>query len=142
MRCPKSHAARTHARVPAPPTHARTHAHFTIRANRPNPTAAATTTTTTTTIRYNRNVIFNKGLNPHFYCLPILKREEHRRALVAAVTSGDAKFFIGSDSAPHPVGAKESACGCAGCFTAHATVALYAEAFDAVSVSEGVERRR
>eukprot|EP00750_Incisomonas_marina_P023661 INCI5050.10.p2 GENE.INCI5050.10~~INCI5050.10.p2 ORF type:complete len:210 (-),score=48.12 INCI5050.10:1047-1598(-) len=88
---------------------------------------------------YNRNVIFNRGLNPHFYCLPILKRELHRKALVEAATSGNPKFFIGSDSAPHPVGAKESSCGCAGCFTAHATVALYAEAFDSVDALHNLE---
>jgi len=79
---------------------------------------------------YNRNAIFRGGLRPHFYCLPVLKRETHREALVRAATSGSAKFFLGTDSAPHPQDEKESACGCAGCFTAHAALELYAEAFD------------
>jgi dihydroorotase len=79
---------------------------------------------------YNRNAIFRGGLRPHYYCLPVLKRETHRAALVAAATSGSPKFFLGTDSAPHPRGEKESACGCAGCFTAHAALELYAEAFD------------
>ena len=79
---------------------------------------------------YNRNAIFRGGLRPHFYCLPVLKRETHREALVRAATGGSPKFFLGTDSAPHPRGEKESACGCAGCFTAHAALELYAEAFD------------
>jgi dihydroorotase len=79
---------------------------------------------------YNRNAIFHGGLRPHFYCLPVLKRERHREALVRAATGGSPKFFLGTDSAPHPRGEKESACGCAGCFTAHAALELYAEAFD------------
>jgi dihydroorotase len=79
---------------------------------------------------YNRNAIFRGGLRPHFYCLPVLKRERHREALVRAATSGSPKFFLGTDSAPHPRGEKESACGCAGCFTAHAALELYAEAFE------------
>ena len=79
---------------------------------------------------YNRNALLAGGIKPHFYCLPILKRETHREALLAAATSGSPKFFLGTDSAPHPVGAKESACGCAGCYTAHAAVPLYAEAFE------------
>ncbi len=79
---------------------------------------------------YNRNAIFRGGLRPHYYCLPILKREAHRRALVRAATSGSPKFFLGTDSAPHPRGDKESACGCAGCFTAHAAIELYAEVFE------------
>jgi dihydroorotase len=80
---------------------------------------------------YNRNAIFKGGLRPHYYCLPVLKREMHREALVRAATGGNPKFFLGTDSAPHPRGEKESACGCAGCFTAHAALELYAEAFDA-----------
>jgi len=80
---------------------------------------------------YNRNAIFNKGLNPHFFCLPILKRERHRQALVAAATSGNPKFFAGTDSAPHPKSKKENACGCAGCYVGYATVELYAETFEA-----------
>ncbi len=79
---------------------------------------------------YNRSAIFHGGLRPHFYCLPVLKRERHREALVRAATGGTAKFFLGTDSAPHPRGEKESACGCAGCFTAHAALELYAEAFE------------
>ena len=79
---------------------------------------------------YNRNAIFRGGLRPHLYCLPVLKRETHRAALVRAATGGSPKFFLGTDSAPHPRGEKESACGCAGCFTAHAALELYAEAFD------------
>jgi len=78
---------------------------------------------------YNRNAIFSGGVRPHYYCLPVLKRETHRLALVAAATSGSSKFFLGTDSAPHARGAKEVACGCAGCFTAHAALELYAEAF-------------
>lgn len=80
---------------------------------------------------YNRNALFQGGLRPHLYCLPVLKREAHRQALVAAATGGNPKFFLGTDSAPHPRGEKESDCGCAGCFTAHAALELYAEAFAA-----------
>ena len=78
----------------------------------------------------NRNAIFEGGINPHHYCLPILKREAHRAALVKAATSGDAHFFLGTDSAPHPREAKETACGCAGLYTAHAALEFYAEAFE------------
>lgn len=78
----------------------------------------------------NRNAMFRGGIRPHHYCLPVLKRERHRRALVAAAISGDPKFFLGTDSAPHPRGAKESACGCAGMYTAHAALELYAQAFE------------
>jgi dihydroorotase len=78
----------------------------------------------------NRNAIFTGGIRPHYYCLPILKREEDRRALLEAATSGNPRFFLGTDSAPHERAAKESACGCAGMFTAHAALELYAEAFD------------
>ena len=81
---------------------------------------------------YNRNELFKGGICPHYYCLPILKRELHRKALVEAATSGSNKFFLGTDSAPHTVSSKESACGCAGIFTAHAGIELYAEAFDNV----------
>ena len=89
---------------------------------------------------YNRNAMLVGGIRPHFYCLPILKRETHRQALLAAATSGNPKFFLGTDSAPHPKGAKESSCGCAGCYTAHAALELYAEAFaqaDALDKLEG-----
>lgn len=80
----------------------------------------------------NRNAILVGGINPHNYCLPVLKRERHRTALVQAATSGNAKFFLGTDSAPHAKPQKESNCGCAGCFTAHAALELYAEIFDGV----------
>ena len=79
---------------------------------------------------YNRNEIFKGGIRPHYYCLPILKREEHRQALLHAATSGSAKFFLGTDSAPHSKGLKEHACGCAGCYTALHAMELYAQAFD------------
>jgi len=79
---------------------------------------------------YNRNAIFLGGVRPHWYCLPVLKRETHRRALIEAATSGKPCFFLGTDSAPHAQGAKENACGCAGCYTALHALELYAEAFD------------
>ncbi|VVD75036.1 dihydroorotase [Pandoraea terrigena] len=79
---------------------------------------------------YNRNAIFTGGIRPHYYCLPVLKRETHREALVKAATSGSPRFFLGTDSAPHAREAKEAACGCAGCYTALHAVELYAEAFD------------
>lgn len=79
---------------------------------------------------FNRNDIFKGGIRPHYYCLPILKREKHREALVIAATSGNAKFFLGTDSAPHTQFAKESACGCAGMYSAHAAIELYAQAFE------------
>ena len=79
----------------------------------------------------NRNALFAGGIRPHHYCLPVVKREEHRVALTRAATSGSAKFFLGTDSAPHARHAKEAACGCAGIYTAHAGIELYAEAFAA-----------
>ncbi len=79
---------------------------------------------------YNRNALFRGGLRPHHYCLPVLKRETHRLALLRAATSGNPKFFLGTDSAPHPRHDKESACGCAGIYSAHAAIELYAEAFE------------
>ena len=88
---------------------------------------------------YNRNAIFQGGIRPHYYCLPVLKREQHRRALVQAVTSGSPKFFLGTDSAPHPAQLKEHASGCAGCYTAHAALELYATAFDAVGALDRLE---
>jgi len=88
---------------------------------------------------YNRNAMFQGGIRPHYFCLPILKREQHRQALIAAATSGSPKFFLGTDSAPHPVGAKESACGCAGLYTAHAALELYAEVFDAAGKLDKLE---
>ncbi len=79
---------------------------------------------------YNRNALFQGGIRPHYYCLPVLKREEHHQALLSAATSGSSKFFLGTDSAPHPRNSKETACGCAGIYTAHAAIELYAEAFE------------
>jgi dihydroorotase len=87
----------------------------------------------------NRNAIFAGGIRPHHYCLPILKRETHRQALVEAVTSGNPRFFLGTDSAPHVRSAKESACGCAGCYTAHAGIELYAEVFEAAGALDRLE---
>jgi dihydroorotase len=80
---------------------------------------------------HNRNAIFAGGIRPHYYCLPILKRERDRSALVAAATGGSPRFFLGTDSAPHERASKEAACGCAGIFTAHAAIELYAEVFEA-----------
>jgi dihydroorotase len=88
---------------------------------------------------YNRNEIFKGGINPHYYCLPVLKREEHRKALVAAATSGNARFFLGTDSAPHAIGAKEAACGCAGCYTALHAMELYATAFEQAGALDKLE---
>lgn len=88
---------------------------------------------------YNRNAIFTGGIRPHYYCLPVLKREVHRLALVAAATSGNPKFFLGTDSAPHPVHLKEHATGCAGCYTAHAAIEMYAEAFDMAGALDRLE---
>ena len=88
---------------------------------------------------FNRNRIFKGGINPHFYCLPVLKREIHRQALVNAATSGNPKFFLGTDSAPHGRDRKESACGCAGCFSALHAMELYAEAFERVGALDKLE---
>jgi len=88
---------------------------------------------------YNRNAMFQGGIRPHYYCLPVLKRETHRQALIAAATSGNPKFFLGTDSAPHAKGAKETACGCAGIYTAHAALELYAEAFDQAGALDKLE---
>ena len=88
---------------------------------------------------YNRNAIFTGGIRPHYYCLPVLKRETHRLALVAAATGGSTKFFLGTDSAPHPAHLKEHATGCAGCYTAHAAMEMYAEAFDAAGALDRLE---
>jgi dihydroorotase len=88
---------------------------------------------------YNRNAIFTGGIRPHYYCLPVLKRETHRQALVAAATGGNAKFFLGTDSAPHPAHLKEHATGCAGCYTAHAAIEMYAEAFEAAGALDKLE---
>jgi len=88
---------------------------------------------------YNRNAMLMGGIRPHFYCLPVLKREIHREALVKAATSGNKKFFLGTDSAPHAQHTKENACGCAGCYTAHAAIELYAEAFEAAGALDKLE---
>jgi dihydroorotase len=88
---------------------------------------------------YNRTAIFTGGVRPHYYCLPILKRETHRRALVKAATSGSPRFFLGTDSAPHARHTKETDCGCAGIYTAHAGIELYAEAFAAAGALDKLE---
>jgi dihydroorotase len=88
---------------------------------------------------YSRNALFAGGLRPHLYCLPVLKRERHRQALVAAATSGNPRFFLGTDSAPHAQGAKEHACGCAGCYSAPVALPLYAEAFEDAGALDRLE---
>ncbi len=88
---------------------------------------------------YNRNAMFTSGMRPHYYCLPVLKRETHRLALVQAATSDNTRFFLGTDSAPHPAHLKEHASGCAGCYTAHAAMELYAEAFEAAGALHKLE---
>jgi dihydroorotase len=88
---------------------------------------------------YNRNHMLVGGIRPHFYCLPILKRNTHQTALLDAATSGSTKFFLGTDSAPHAQHAKENACGCAGCYTAYAAIELYAEAFEQRSALDKLE---
>lgn len=87
----------------------------------------------------NRNAIFQGGIRPHHYCLPVLKREIHRQALIEAATGGDAKFFLGTDSAPHTQAVKENTCGCAGIFTAHAAIELYATAFEQANALDKLE---
>jgi dihydroorotase len=88
---------------------------------------------------FNRNALLAGGIKPHYYCLPIIKRETHRLALVKAATSGSPKFFLGTDSAPHLTSLKETACGCAGCYSAHAALELYAEAFERASALDKLE---
>lgn len=88
---------------------------------------------------YNRNAIFQGGVRPHYYCLPVLKRETHREALVEAATSGSKQFFLGTDSAPHAKLTKEAACGCAGCYTAGEALEMYAMAFDSVGALDRLE---
>ena len=88
---------------------------------------------------FNRNAIFTGGIRPHYYCLPVLKRETHRQALVAAAISGNSRFFLGTDSAPHPAHLKEHASGCAGCYTAHAAIEMYAEAFENAGALDKLE---
>jgi dihydroorotase len=87
----------------------------------------------------NRNSMFQGGIRPHHYCLPVLKREIHRQALVRAATSGNDRFFLGTDSAPHARGAKESACGCAGIYSSHAAIELYAEIFEQAGALDKLE---
>ena len=88
---------------------------------------------------FNRNALLAGGIRPHYYCLPIIKRERHRLALVAAATGGNPKFFLGTDSAPHLTSLKETACGCAGCYSAHAALELYAEAFECADALDKLE---
>jgi dihydroorotase len=88
---------------------------------------------------YNRNAMLSGGIHPHYYCLPVLKRETHREALLAAATSGSKKFFLGTDSAPHAQHTKESACGCAGIYTAHTAIELYAEVFEQIGALDKLE---
>ncbi len=101
--------------------------------------AGVAATITPQHLLHNRNAIFAGGIRPHYYCLPILKRERDREALVGAATSGNPRFFLGTDSAPHERATKENGCGCAGMFTAHAALELYAEAFDAAGCLERLE---
>ncbi|HVR94006.1 MAG TPA: dihydroorotase [Casimicrobiaceae bacterium] len=90
-------------------------------------------------LSWSRNALLAGGMRPHFYCMPVLKREAHRLSLVRAATGGSPKYFLGTDSAPHARNAKESACGCAGCYSAHAAIELYAEAFDGADALERLE---
>jgi len=101
--------------------------------------AGVAATITPQHLLHNRNAIFQGGIRPHYYCLPILKREADRLALLEAATSGNPKFFLGTDSAPHERATKETACGCAGMFTAHAAIELYAEAFDSIKKLDRLE---
>jgi len=101
--------------------------------------ATVAATITAHHLLFNRNHMLAGGIRPHFYCLPILKRQTHQEALIAAATSGSPKFFLGTDSAPHAQGAKEAACGCAGSYTAHAALELYAEAFEAANALNKLE---
>ncbi len=102
-------------------------------------TANLAATITPHHLLYNRNAILAGGIRPHFYCLPVLKRERHRLALLEAATSGNPKFFLGTDSAPHPLAGKETTCGCAGIYSAHAAIELYAEAFDQAGALDKLE---
>jgi dihydroorotase len=88
---------------------------------------------------FNRNHLLSGGMRPHYYCLPILKRRKHQEALITAAISGNKKFFLGTDSAPHTVATKESACGCAGIYSAHAAIELYAEAFESAGALDKLE---
>jgi dihydroorotase len=106
-----------------------------VKAQGPNIAA----TITPQHLLYNRNAILAGGIHPHHYCLPVLKREHHRQALVQAATSGSPKFFLGTDSAPHLTSLKENACGCAGCFSAPVALELYAEAFEKAGALDKLE---
>jgi dihydroorotase len=112
-------------------------AHYVRDASAPGNTLAATITPQH--LLMNRNAIFAGGIRPHNYCLPVLKREEHRVALLDAATSASPRFFLGTDSAPHAKGAKEAACGCAGCYSAFNALGLYAEAFESVGKLDKLE---
>ena len=112
-------------------------AHYVRDASAASNTLAATITPQH--LLMNRNAIFSGGIRPHHYCLPVLKREEHRVALLEAATSGNPRFFLGTDSAPHAKGDKEAACGCAGCYSAFNALGLYAEAFESVNKLEKLE---
>ncbi len=112
-------------------------AHYVRDALAPRNTLAATITPQH--LLMNRNAIFSGGIRPHNYCLPVLKREEHRVALLEAATSGNPRFFLGTDSAPHAKGDKEAACGCAGCYSAFNALGLYAEAFESVTKLDKLE---
>ena len=101
--------------------------------------AGVAATITPQHLLHNRNAIFSGGIRPHYYCLPILKRERDRLALLGAATGGNPRFFLGTDSAPHERASKENACGCAGMFTAHAAIELYAEAFESVGRLDRLE---
>jgi dihydroorotase len=101
--------------------------------------ATVAATVTPQHLLLDRNALFTGGLRPHHYCLPVLKRERHRVALLEAVASGSPKLFLGTDSAPHEVGTKEAACGCAGCFSAPLALPLYAEAFESVGALHALE---
>ncbi len=101
--------------------------------------AAIGATITPQHLLWSRNALFAGGIRPHYFCLPVLKRETHREALVAAATSGHPRFFLGTDSAPHARGTKENACGCAGCYSAPVALELYAEAFDAAGALDRLE---
>jgi dihydroorotase len=101
--------------------------------------AGVAATITAHHLLYNRNALFRGGMRPDYYCLPVLKREQHRRALVEAAISGDPRFFLGTDSAPHSRSAKHAACGCAGCYTAHAALSLYAQAFESAGALHRLE---
>jgi dihydroorotase len=101
--------------------------------------AGVAATITPQHLLHNRNAIFLGGIRPHYYCLPVLKREQDRQALLEAATCGNSRFFLGTDSAPHEQSTKENACGCAGMFTAHAAIELYAEAFESVGRLDRLE---